>query len=75
MYAAGGSNVSSPYDGGGGGSSAYGGSSGATSPYAAADGDSARSELFRGARRGVGSDGRPSARSAAEIKAAYGRPA
>ncbi len=35
--------------------------------------DPQRAELFRGARRGVGADGKPAARTAAEIKAAYGR--
>lgn len=48
---------------------------GSSSPYAAADADPQRAELFRGARKGVGSDGKPAARSAAEIRAAYGRPA
>ena len=38
-----------------------------------AEADPQRAELFRGARRGVGADGKPAARTAAEIKAAYGR--
>ena len=48
---------------------------GAGSPYYQG-GDEARGALFANARRGAGGGtGRPSVRSAAEIRAAYGRPA